>query len=520
MEFLDELLNYYQMTREQYAQMTRPLNFDEMRFDQRIKSIAPIVERIKKAIRSHERIIVYGDYDCDGIMSVSIIVKVFEMLDYPINYYVPSRYIDGYGLNVQRVREIAEKGYSLIITVDNGISAFEAIDLAKEKGIDTIVVDHHEVQEKLPNALGILHPFVSEFGKIAASGGMMSFILATALLDRVDSYLLSLAGISTVSDMMPLLEYNRDLLRLALQEMNKHAFPAFKKLTNGKWIDEKVISMEIAPKINAVGRMDETTNINRLIKYFTSSTVQEIEAYGGIIESVNDTRKALTKDIVASLGDIHEAPGLVLNLPIKEGLIGLIANRLVNEYQVPTIVFTEDSVDETLLKGSMRSKEGFNITKAFKSLDKYLVTFGGHAFAGGLAIRKSDFISFKKDFIDLADKYRFVEEEMAAIEISLAEVNMSNYEILKTFSPFGEGFREPNFVVRGLSPANLSFISEGKHLSTSIGMNAKILGFNMPENEVRKHNRIKIYGNLRSSEYRGRYTLEFRVSSYRSDNLL
>lgn len=520
MDFLTELLNYYQLSESQYHHLTRTLTFNDARFDKNVEGLTAIVERIHQAIKNQEKIIVYGDYDCDGIMSVSIMVKAFEMLNYPINYYVPSRYLDGYGLNVKRVEEIAQKGYSLIITVDNGISAFEAILLAKEKGIDTIVVDHHEIQEKLPDAYGILHPMLSKLGAVAASGGFMSFVLATALLDEVDPYLLSLAGISTISDMMPLLEYNRDLVRLAIEAMNEHHFPSLTKLTDGKTIDEKIIAMEIAPKINAIGRMDETTNINRLIKFFVSSSPEDVETYGTFIATINDSRKALTKEVVESLDVIGDEPGIVLKLNVKEGLIGLIANRLVNEHQVPTIIFTVDSVDKELLKGSMRSKEGFNIIKAFGSLEKYLVTHGGHAFAGGLAIRSSDFEAFKKDFLVLANKYRFTEVEKDTITITLNDVNMRNYEMLNTFSPFGEGFREPEFLLRGLKTANLSFISNDKHLSTMIGMNAKILGFNLPREEVMRQQYVMLIGNLRLNEFRGRYSLEYRVSSYRPDNLL
>ncbi|MFA5421290.1 MAG: DHH family phosphoesterase [Bacilli bacterium] len=520
MDFFSELLKYYRLSEEQYLHMTRPLDFDDVRFDCDVKGLDVILKRVRKALAEQEKIIVYGDYDCDGIMSTSIIVKLFDMLGYPVGYYVPSRYLDGYGLNVKRVADIAAKGYSLIITVDNGISAFEAIDFAKRKGIDTIVVDHHEVQDRLPDAVGILHPVVSGLGEVAASGGFMSFVLATALLDKVDPYLLSLAGISTISDMMPLLGYNRDIVRLAIEAMNHNNYPAINRLVGGKEIDEKIIAMEIAPKVNAVGRMDETTNINRLVKYFVSSESKDVEAYGSFIETINETRKTLTKEAVEGLDVKGDEPGIVLNMNIKEGLIGLIANRLVNEYQVPAVVFTEDSGDATLLKGSMRSKEGFNITKAFGSLEKYLVMHGGHAFAGGLTIRKQDFDNFKKDFLELANTYRFSEEEIEAIPISLNDVNMRNFEALRLFSPFGEGFKEPDFIIASLKVANLTFISDDKHLSTVIGMNSKILGFNLSRGLLSQNQFIKLYGNLRLSEYRGRYTLEFRASSYHPDNLL
>ncbi len=168
----------------------------------------------------------------------------------------------------------------------------------------------------------------------------------------------------------------------------------------------------------------------------------------------------------------------------------------------------------------MRSKEGFNITKAFGSLEKYLLTHGGHAFAGGLAIRKDDFEAFKSDFLALAMKYRFVEQDTDALAISLNDINMHNYEILRSFSPFGEGFKEPDFLIKGIKTANLTYISNDKHLSTVIGMNTKILGFNMSRQELSKFPYVILYGNMRLSDYKGRYTLEYRVSSYRIDNLL
>ena len=215
MDFLSALLNYYQLNEEQYEFLTRPLTYDDLRFDRRVRGLEPLLARIHKAIDDKEKIIVYGDYDCDGIMSTSIIVKVFEMLGHTIGYYVPSRYIDGYGLNVKRVEEIAKKGYTLIITVDNGVSAFEAISLAKQKGIDTIVVDHHEMQgEKLPDAVSVLHPFVSHLGEYAASGGFLSFLLATPLLPRLVSSFFSPPRPSSNSPTSAPPCFNRDVPRL------------------------------------------------------------------------------------------------------------------------------------------------------------------------------------------------------------------------------------------------------------------------------------------------------------------
>ncbi|MFA5686817.1 MAG: DHH family phosphoesterase [Bacilli bacterium] len=515
--FLNKLLNYYALSKDDFAYLTRPLSLNDVRFDQKLLNIDKIKKRIFKAIENKEKIIVYGDYDCDGIMSLAIITKTLEKLNSKISYYAPSRYLDGYGLTTNRVEDIIKGGYSLIILVDNGISAFDAIKLAKEHNIDTIVVDHHEVQDTLPDAYAILHPSLSKLGDIAASAGLMSFILSCALLDEVDPYLLSLAGISTISDMMPLVSYNRDVVRLTIKYLNENTYPQITALVGHKEIDEKVIAMEIAPRINAIGRVDETTKINRLVKYFVSEDIRLIHQYARYIDEINESRKKMTKEIVDNLVVEEDVSGIVLNLDIKEGLIGLIANRLVNEYQVPTIVFTSNDLDKDVLKGSIRSKEGFNVIKAFGSLEKYLLTYGGHIFAGGVSIKKSDFENFKKDFIHLAKTYQFIESDEKILTIQKEDINFVNYEAIRKFAPFGEGFKAPLFVLENVNTSNLTYISNDKHLSVLLDNSAKILGFYLPKKELSKYEFINLYGHIIMNEYRGKYTVEFRVLNYKNN---
>lgn len=513
--FLHKLLQYYELDEKAFQELTRPLSLKDMRLDRNLLGIDKIVKRIKDAIKKEEKIIIYGDYDCDGIMSLSILVKTFEKLNYEVKYYAPSRYIDGYGLNIDRVKDIIKAEYDLIILVDNGISAFEPIKLAKEHGIDTIVVDHHEVMEKLPEAYGILHPALSNLGEISASAGFMAFLLATALLDKVNPYLLCLAGISTISDMMPLVSYNRDIVRLTIKYLNENSYPQITTLIGHKEVDEKVIAMEISPRVNAIGRVDETTQINRLVKYFTSDDIHLIHQYAKYIESVNETRKQMTKDIVDHLEVEEGVSGIVLNLDIKEGLIGLIANRLVNEYQVPSIVFTTDNLDETVLKGSVRSKEGFNVTKAFASLDKYLISGGGHSYAGGLAIKKDDFDHFKKDFVHLAKTYQFLEIEEKTIILKKEDINFDNYETLRLLAPFGEGFSPPIFVLKNLETKDFTYISYNKHLSINLTSSTKILGFFLGKDEMSQKEFVDLFGHLILNEFRGKYTVELRVLNYK-----
>ena len=515
MDFRQKIIDYYSLSEAQYKELIKPLSELKLPDFNAPPDMGKIKERIFKAIENKEKVIIYGDYDCDGICSTTIMARTFEKLGHKAAYYIPTRYNDGYGLNVINVIKIKEAGFSLIITVDNGICQNEAIDKANELGIDVIVIDHHETPLEQVHALGIIHPSVSHISEEFGCGAFMSLITSAALLGSYDPYLLTLAGLATISDMMELKGFNRSVVRLALENLRINKYPTLMSLIEGDVITEKSFGLEIAPKINAVGRLVDDKNINRLVRFLLSEDEEEIFKLSSWIKNTNELRKTLTKEAVEDLPkDMFDKEGSVLKLDIKEGLIGLIANKLLNEYNVPVIVFTNDSINEDFLKGSIRSKEGFNVQKAFESLSKYIVGGGGHAFAGGLSIKASDLGAFTSDFIELCREYKFTKVEPPSIELKLQDINFTNYAILREFSPFGIGFPEPVFSLKNLPTKSLQFISFGKHLSTPVSINSKILGFNIPESEVKSYLSIDLFGNLLTSSYRGKTTVEFRVSDY------
>ena len=519
MDFRQKILDYYSLSEEDYKKLTKPLEELDLPDFNSPPDISKIKNRIFRAIENKEKIIVYGDYDCDGICSTTIMVKTFEKLNYKAAYYIPTRYNDGYGLNVNNVIKIKNAGFSLIITVDNGVCQNEAIDKANELGIDVIVIDHHEPGSEQVNALGIIHPSISHISEEFGCGAFMSLIVSGALLGSYDDYLVTLAGLATISDMMELKGYNRNVVRLALENLKNNKYPTLMSLIEGDTFTEKSFGLDIAPKINAVGRLVDDKNINLLVRFLLSEDKDEIFKISSWIKNTNELRKTLTKEAVDALPkDMFNEEGIVIKLDIKEGLIGLIANKLLGEYNVPVIVFTEDFLDKNFLKGSVRSKEGFNVQKAFDSLSNYIVGGGGHAFAGGLTIKVSDFDAFKHDFINLCKEYKFTKVEPPSIEIKLQEINFQNYGILREFAPFGIGFPEPVFSLKDLPTKSLQFISFGKHLSTQISINSKILGFNIPESEVKSYLMIDLFGNLTTSTYRGKTSVEFRVSDFITKN--
>ena len=514
-DFKQKVLDYYSLSEEDYLSLTKPISEVKLLDPNSIKGMDKVKDRIFKAIKNKENIIIYGDYDCDGITSTSIMFETFKKLHYEVSYYIPSRYLDGYGLNVANVISIAEKGFNLIICVDNGISANEAIDKANELGIDVLVIDHHEVPETPVNAVGVIHPIVSEISPIVGSAGYMALFVSGALLGYYDDYLLTLAGFSVVADMMELKGYNRDVVRLAIDRLNTHRYPRLMSLTDSEIVDEKTFGLELGPKINAIARVVTNKNINLLVKYLTSEDENYVRSLHDWIIENYETRKRLTSEASEKIptSELEGKSGIVLKLDILEGLIGLIANRLLNEYNVPVLIFTEDEKDPSILKGSIRSKEGFNVTKAFASLSKYLVTGGGHALAGGLSIEKEDFESFKVDFENLCKTYPFENSEKPSIEIEISDVNMKNYHELQAFSPFGMGFKEPLFRINDLPTRGLQFISYGKHLSTPLSIQSKLLGFNMSEVEIKKSSHIDILGTFYLNT-KFKTILEFRISDF------
>ena len=280
-QLFKRLLEYYQIDENEYQKLIAPVDEDNFAMGHSFKDIDKCVEVVKNAIAQNKKIFIYGDYDCDGIMSISILVKMFSYINYPVSYHVPSRYLDGYGLTLKYAEELVNEGYGLLITVDNGITAFEGIEYAKKHGLDVLIFDHHQADPVLPIADYILHPVVSNFGEVATSAGFVTFMFAKEFLGRYDKYLATLAAISVVSDMMPLREYNRNLLRLVISEYEDGEFFNIDLLKEKEPFTEAAIGMKIAPKVNAVGRLiEDEDSLKKTVEFFTKDDKNLLSSVG------------------------------------------------------------------------------------------------------------------------------------------------------------------------------------------------------------------------------------------------
>ena len=508
-DLLQRLLDYYQITEEQYKQLTCPVSIEGFAVGHQFEHIDDAVKLVNEVMSHKGKIFVYGDYDADGIMGTSILVKMFAYKNYAVDYYIPTRYVEGYGLTLNKAQECVDNHVELVICVDNGIAAFEPIDLLKNNGVKVLVLDHHEAQEKLPVADVILHPTIDHFGETASSGAFVAFNFSRAFLGRFDKYLSTLASISLISDMMPLLDYNRYLLRLVFQEYVEGEFLQIDLLKETEPFNEVTIGMKIAPKINSAGRLIGDPSINNLVKYFVSDDKREILNYIDWINAMNEERKTLSRDTNEDGLVVDENTKAIFYIAnVKEGILGLIANNLIGKYKLPTVVLAKDE-EKGFYKGSARAPEGFSITDAFKSCEKFMFAGGGHALAGGCTILEDQLENFKQAFIKYAEAHPLVVVEKETLELYLTEVTMDNYKLIETFSPFGECWHSPTFVLKHISTKNLFFSKNREHILTQLSPKSKIVGFNFPMDQVRASQFVDLEGYLRTSSYMGITSVEF-----------
>ncbi len=491
-----------------------------------LKDSRKAVTRIRQAIASHEKTVIYGDYDCDGIMATTILMRALGLLGLNCGYHIPDRFQDGYGLNKERVRQMIKKGYSLIITVDNGISAYEACDLAMANGIDVIITDHHALPEKLPPAYAILHTGLSDdypFKEI--SGGLLACKLACALLEKQDPYLQCLAAISTVSDMMPMLDENRTLVKAALRDMNSRHYQSIDMLVpEAKVIGADTIGYQIAPRVNAVGRMNLGMSANQCVRYFMSpeaKTARDREfklAYVKKSEEINQKRQELTalqvQKAKSIMTDVNGAL-VAKDDDFHEGIIGLVAGRLTKEYYQPSFVLC---ASQDNYKGSARGIPGISIYQLLKECSPCLETFGGHESAGGFSLKKSNYEPFI-NYLNIAmRKYQgsdVWQENKPAVLIAENDCTMDKIRELEVLKPYGQKNPAPLFCLPIEKFEKVAWLSGGQHLKATCMIGHQpldLLWFHHeydPDLEKKlKNNGCYAIGELSLNEYRGRVGMQ------------
>ena len=503
----NRLLSFYGYAPEDYESVTANPSFSSVpRIDEE-DVVKEAISLIQASIAANQKILIYGDYDADGILATSILVRTFLKLHKHVSFFIPSRYQDGYGLTMENAKKIAKSGYGLVILVDNGVSCFEEVGYLRSEKINVLIIDHHELPASLPMANAILHDGLLRYGNERISAGCLSFLFSIPLLKEVDPYLLTLGAMSLITDMMAIKGQNRTLVGLALRMIRKYQFPEIFLLTDKKIIDEKVLGLEIGPKINAVGRMQKDHSMSKLVHFFAELESKNKFDTAAWTSSINEGRKKAVNDAVASLLVGNDDPGVLLVTNTLEGLNGALAGRLVSVYNKPTIVMCPSEKDKSIMVGSFRSKEGCSFLAMQEELSKYLLRSGGHLHAGGFSLKASDFLEFKQGFFEFCKKNPHVKKEAPSIPLLLEEVNMESYKEIRKFGPFGHEYEEPLFEIANIPSKKLEFHRNG-FMKTSLQDGNSLISFSMNVNEPLT-DLVTLLGHLRLNYFNGKTSIDF-----------
>ena len=442
-----------------------------------MKDMDKAVERLHQAITQGEKILIYGDYDVDGTTAVAVmyrflqnIVSNLSPLTFNLDYYIPDRYIEGYGVSQQGIDYAAAQGCNLIITLDCGIKAVEKVAYAASKGIDVIVCDHHTPGEELPNAVAVLNMKRSDcpYPYKDLSGCGVGFKLAQAYTSRYglpfDNLipLLQLLAMSIASDIVPITGENRILAHFGIQQLNKAPFTGLSAIMAVASIEEKRLTIsdlvyKIGPRINACGRMKSgRAAVELLLTDDPDFARQQAEEVNHHNEDRRDCDTETTKEALAQLqGDpmfANRRSTVVYAPHWHKGVVGIVASRLTENYYRPTIVLTAS--EDGIISGSARSVGGFDIYAAIDSCSDLLTNFGGHKFAAGLSLHINDLPEFQERFEAYVAAHIREDQLQPTLqieaELQLGDITKSFYNVLRHLEPFGPGNPRPLFVSRHL----------------------------------------------------------------------
>jgi single-stranded-DNA-specific exonuclease len=499
-----------------------------------MKDMQKAVDRIKKAVEHNQQILVFGDYDVDGTTSVATLYQFLLNLTDKVDYYIPHRYKEGYGISKIGIDFAKENGFDLIISVDCGIKSKELISYAKELGMDFIICDHHLPDDILPPAVAILNTKQIDckypYKELCGCGVVFKLITALAQTFNLsaETYLqyLDLVATAIAADIVPITDENRTLAFFGVQKVNEHPSAGLKALMelakqSGTMRITNLV-FAVAPRINAAGRMDDA---KKAVQLFIEKDYEKALAFGAILQQDNlDRREADTYITEEALAQIENDPlhntkksSVVFKADWHKGVVGIVASRLIEKYYKPTIVLTQSG---DVITGSARSVNGFNLYEALHACRTHLLGYGGHFAAAGMTMDVNALEGFKIAFENAVSE-RITESQLTPeitinAELPLDDISLQFYQIISQMEPFGPDNMRPLFIAKGVIDTGYSKLVKDLHISFNVtqGHNAvRGIGYNMPEHIkiVKSGNPFDIVFQLQLNEWQGSQTVQMQV---------
>lgn len=522
-----------------------------------IRDMDLAIARIEKAFRQQEKILVYGDYDVDGTTAVALVYSLLKEFYPDVDYYIPDRYKEGYGISYTSIGHAADHGFSLVIALDCGIKANEQIAYAREKGIDFIVVDHHRPGDILPDAVALIDPKRDDcpypFKDLSGCG--LGFKLAQALyktrnlpFEGLTKYL-DLVVVSIAADIVPITGENRILAYYGLQQINTNPCPGLESILNYSSIYRRGVPDKttvftrmititdlmflIGPKINAAGRIEKGKKAVDLLLCHEMGDTHELSQH---INDNNSERRSLDTEItrqalkkIKADPEVYKQKATVLFDPSwHKGVIGIVASRLIEHFYRPTVILTESN---GMITGSARSVRGFDIYDAIDACSQYLEHFGGHKYAAGLSMKPENLGAFRQAFMqqvhDTITEEMLIPQVVIDGEVNLKDIEGKFFRILKQFAPFGPGNSNPVFITRGCALRGPARMVGTNHIKFNVYQphngpaELPAIAFQMGHlfHQLSTGKRFEIAFQVEENEWNGKVCLQLNVKDLRFEDL-
>ncbi len=503
------------------------------------------VDRIEQAIKNEESITIFGDYDVDGTTSTALLYLGLQKVGALVDFYIPHRMIDGYGLSNASIDTIKENNTSLIISVDCGISAIEEVDYANSLGMDIIITDHHNPKEELPNAVAIINPKVKDCGypykDLAGVGVAYKLLMAVYRHfgydsnEMVEKYI-DLVALGTIADIVPLTDENRAFASIGLKHLEKKNNIGLNSLIDIAGLSQKELNsgdivFSLAPRINAAGRMGSALRAVELLTAVESSRSKELAE---IIERENSLRqqedqktfREACEIIEKKYKDMENTPCLIVSSDDwHPGVIGIVASKLVEKYYRPAIMI---SFHDGIGSGSGRSIHGFDLFEAISSVENYLETFGGHKYAAGLSI-VAEYLDIFENKLSKYIGAKITKEQLIPplkldMELELFDINDNLLDWLNKFAPFGPGNMRPTFYTKNVTVEGFPYNVGQNHLKIKVikdGCHLDLIGFNLGDYlpSLKKGSNIDIAYSLDFNTWQGKTTIQGKLKDLRINRL-
>ncbi|TXN96604.1 single-stranded-DNA-specific exonuclease RecJ, partial [Staphylococcus aureus] len=492
------------------------INHDALQLSDMTKAI----DRIKRAIANDEKILVYGDYDADGVTSTTILVTTLQLLGAQVGWHIPNRFTEGYGPNELAFRNAHDEGITLIITVDNGIQGHNEIKMVQDLGVDVIVTDHHEIGSTLPEAYAIVHPmhpsFNYPFQQLCGAG--VAYKLAQALIENVPDYFKALVAIGTIADLVSLTDENRSLVKQGLKVLNDQCPTSVKALLKEAGyndnIDEETIGFIIGPRLNAVGRLDDASLACELLM---TDDEEEAAFLAEQVEHFNRERKDIVATITEeamAMAETKVKNGDLFLLLAKEnwheGVLGIVASKIVETFALPTLILNVDR-EQNHAKGSARSIDQVSMFEILSAHQELIAKFGGHHMAAGMTMDIENIEALaeglNKWMKELSKTTSLDPVKPVDVLLTENDITIKNIRDMNRLRPFGTDFSRPIFEMDDLSVSSVKAIGQQKnHLKLTLGESniAALFWQNGHlEPELQNEQPINILGSVQINEWNG-----------------